>query len=315
MSPSRPTVTRRQFLAQAGAAAAYTRLAHAAAPAPILDAHIHLFDPTRAGGVPWPPPQDAIYKPALPARYQALAKPLGIVGAIAIEASPLATDNDWLLHAVRASPFMVGMIGDLPPTTPDFAAQLDRLHRDELFLGIRHGNLWQRSLAADLAHPALWPALQHLHEAGLVLEAANPDPELLGAVLSVAQRLPTLTVVIDHLPHMDLTAPALSILEELAQAPHVYIKLSEIPVLEHGSLVRDPNAYRDKLDRLWSLFGPARVIFGSDWPNSDHIAPLEETLGIVAAYMAGKTEAERHGYYFANSQAAYRWRPRSASAP
>jgi hypothetical protein len=31
---------------------------------PVLDAHIHLFDPTREGGVPWPEKTDAaIYKP------------------------------------------------------------------------------------------------------------------------------------------------------------------------------------------------------------------------------------------------------------
>jgi L-fuconolactonase len=36
---------------------------------PIIDTHIHLFDPTRTGGVPWPPQDDAvIFKSALPSR-------------------------------------------------------------------------------------------------------------------------------------------------------------------------------------------------------------------------------------------------------
>ena len=61
-------------------------------PIPIIDAHIHLFDPLRPGGVPWPEKTDTvIYKPALPDRYVQETAALGIVGAIAIEASPLAT--------------------------------------------------------------------------------------------------------------------------------------------------------------------------------------------------------------------------------
>ena len=35
---------------------------------PIIDAHVHLFDTSRPGGVPWPEKSDTvIYKPALPA--------------------------------------------------------------------------------------------------------------------------------------------------------------------------------------------------------------------------------------------------------
>ena len=46
---------------------------------PIIDTHIHLFDPTRTGGVPWPPKDDeVIYKPALPSRYEQLTQTLGV---------------------------------------------------------------------------------------------------------------------------------------------------------------------------------------------------------------------------------------------
>ena len=42
---------------------------------PIIDAHIHLFDPSRPGGIPWPEKDDkALYRPALPDRYEALAR-------------------------------------------------------------------------------------------------------------------------------------------------------------------------------------------------------------------------------------------------
>jgi L-fuconolactonase len=43
--------------------------AEAGSTVPIIDTHIHLSDPTRTGGVPWPPQDDAvIFKSALPSR-------------------------------------------------------------------------------------------------------------------------------------------------------------------------------------------------------------------------------------------------------
>lgn len=57
---------------------------------PIIDTHIHLFDTRRPAGVPWPDQADTVlYRPALPPRYNGLAMPVGVVGAIAVECSPL----------------------------------------------------------------------------------------------------------------------------------------------------------------------------------------------------------------------------------
>lgn len=61
---------------------------------PIIDCHIHLFDTWRPGGVPWPETTDtAIYKPLLPRGYARTARPVGVVSAIAIQASPLEGAN------------------------------------------------------------------------------------------------------------------------------------------------------------------------------------------------------------------------------
>ena len=174
----------------------------AAGPVPIIDAHIHLFDPLRLGGVPWPEKSDAaLYKPTLPARYVAETAELGIVGAIAIEASPLASDNQWLLNVAATNPVIVGVVGDLVPGSPAYMKDLERLHGNALFLGIRYGNLWNRDLAADLENPGFVDGLKMLAAAGLVFESANPDPRLIDAIVEVAERVPDLRIVIDHLPH------------------------------------------------------------------------------------------------------------------
>lgn len=310
----------------AGSALA-ARALPASHPIPIVDAHIHLFDPTRPGGVPWPEKTDtALYKPALPERYRALSAPFGVVAAIAIEASPLASDNDWLLDVARRHPLIVGVIGDLVPGSPSYLHDLDRLHADPLFLGFRYGNLWNRDLALDdldhdLDKPGFTDGLKALAQAGLVFESANPDPTLIRALVAISERVPDLRIIVDHLPHAPIpTDPAQrreydANLHRLAQNPRVYVKLSEIPVVENGKLQTDIGFYRASLDALWNLFGEDRVIFGSDWPNSDHVAPYAETMAIVRGYIAQKGMAAREKYYWKNSIAAYRWRSRRPDQP
>src|SRR5271157_3312870 len=120
---------RRTFLF-AAAGIAGLGAAPGATPIPIIDTHIHLFDPTRPQGVPWPEKSDAVlYKPALPERYRKIAVPLGIKGAIEVEASPWLEDNQWVLDVAAKDAIIVGTVGDLEPGKPDFRKQLERLDR------------------------------------------------------------------------------------------------------------------------------------------------------------------------------------------
>ncbi len=312
-------------------AAALQETAWAAAPAvslsiPVIDTHIHLFDPLRPGGVPWPPKDDAIYEPALPPRYAKVSAPEGVVGAIAVECSPLGSDNQWVLNVVAAHPVMVGMVGDLVPGSAHYERDLERLHADPHFLGIRYGNLWERNgaqddLAADLGKPGFVDGLKALAAAGLVLDSANPDPRLMEALLRVSQAAPELRMVIDHLPHCTAPTEAAaraqywSTLRELAQNPHVFVKLSEIPVRQKGRLETDPRFYAASLDALWDVFGEDHVLFGSDWPNSDHVASYAQTFGIVRGYVSRKSAEAQQKFFWKNSIAAYRWQPRRADQP
>ena len=287
-----------------------------------IDTHIHLFDTARAGGVPWPEKTDTeIYKPALPDRYEALTAGLGIVGAIAIEASPLPSDNQWLLNLVRNHPVIVGIVGNLVPSDDAFMDQLERLQGDPLFLGIRYGNLWKRDLDADLDSPGFVDGLKALAKAGLVLDTANPDAQLISAVVQVAERVPDLRIVIDHLPHAPIPTDAderdkyWANLKLLASSPRVFIKLSEIPVKANGKLVTDPQQYRASLDAIWDVFGEDRIMFGSDWPNSDHVASYAQTYSIVRGYMARKSPAAHEKFFWRNSLAAYRWKRRRENQP
>jgi L-fuconolactonase len=297
-------------------------LAEAASPPiPIIDTHIHLFDPGRPGGVPWPEKTDtALYKAALPDRYASIARPFGVVGAIVIEASPLASDNDWVLSVAAKHPIILGMVGDLIPGTPAYAKELERLHANPLFLGIRYGNLWDRDLAVDGQRPEFLAGLTMLAERGLVLDSANPDLSLIRAVARVADHLPQLRIVIDHLPSAKVpTVPGerdeyWSLLRHLAQGKNVFVKLSEVAaarVEQNGG----PTFNKDTLDGLWNIFGEDHVLYASDWPNSDHHATYAETITIVRDYVMAKGRESSEKFFWKNSVAAYRWRKRAPDQP
>jgi predicted TIM-barrel fold metal-dependent hydrolase len=295
-------IDRRTFLAGATLAAQSKAI-------PIIDTHIHLFDPTRPQGVPWPPKNDAVlYKPALPDRYRKIASRFGVVGAIEVECSPWLEDNQWVLDIAAKDSIIVATVGDLEPGKPEFRPQLERFRKNPIFRGIRYGNLWGRDLGSALAKPDFIAGLKALADAGLVLDTANPDPALLQAVIRITDRVPNLRVVIDHLPQLH----PLPDLTEFAKRPQVYIKVSEVLRRENGRVPSNLDFYRETLDRIWSVFGEDRLLYGSDWPNSDQWAPFDVELNVVRQFFRAKGRVAEEKYFSKNSVAAYRWVKREA---
>ncbi|MDQ6700474.1 MAG: amidohydrolase family protein [Acidobacteriota bacterium] len=314
-------MNRRAFLETAAGMACMEATAQAAS-IPIIDTHIHLFDPTRPEGVPWPDKTNAVlYRPALPDRYRKIAVPLGVVGAIEVEASPLLEDNQWVLDIAAKDKIVVGTVGDLEPGKADFRKQLARFHANPLFLGIRYGNLWGRNLSARVAEPGFISDLKALAEAGLSLDTANQNAELLAAVVRVTDGVPKLRVIIDHLPQFQppTEAGALknyrTMLREIGKRPQVYVKISEVLRRVDGRVPEDMSFYRARLDELFDIFGQDRVLFGSDWPNSDTWAPYPKVLNVVREYFTGKGQAIAEKYFWKNSVAAYRWVKREVNQP
>lgn len=291
-------------------------------PIPIIDTHIHLFDPTRPQGVPWPVKTDPVlYKPALPERYRRVTKGLGIVGALEIEASPWLEDNQWVLDVAAKDKIIVGTVGDLEPGKPDFRKYLDRFHRNPLFRGIRYGNLWNRNLGEQLSRADFISDLKALADADLALDSANPDPALIEALVRLTDRVPSLRVVVDHLPQLDPPTEKrareayMHNLRELGKRPQVYVKVSEVLRRVDGRVPTDLEFYKPRLDEIWEIFGRDRLLYGSDWPNSDKWGTYPQVLSIVRDYFTNKGRVVAEKYFWRNSVEAYRWVAREPLQP
>jgi L-fuconolactonase len=320
-------LSRRTFLtalAATTAAAADPRPASAqAAPAiPIIDTHIHLFDQTRPHGAPYSGPRGApgaAPVPAYPDRYRKLAVPLGVVGAIKVEASPWIEDNLWVLEVCERDPIMVAVIGNLEPDKPEFAEYLGRYRKHPLFRGIRYGNLWNRDIVTQSQNPVFLEGLKLLAQADLVLDTANPRVPLLESMLRISDAVPDLRIVLDHLPALapsDADRPGYdAALAQFAKRSHIYVKLSEIIHRENGVVVSDLGLMRARLDLLVQTFGEDRILFGSDWPNSDGVGPVDQVFAMAKAYFATKPRLVQEKYFWRNSVTAYKWVKRDPSQP
>ena len=287
---------------------------------PVIDTHIHLYDPSRPQGVPWPNKANKIlYQTSLPARYRKIAEPLGIVGAIEVECSSWLEDNQWVLDIAKDDSIMVGTVGRLVPGTPEFRPNLERFHKNPLYRGIRYG--LGRQAGKEFDRPDFVADLKALADADLVLDTANPSVALLADVVRVSDLVPNLRVIIDHLPQM------LRPTEPVAQAsydasmkafrdrPLIYVKVSEVLRRVDDKIPVDVEFYRPRLDEVLDVFGIDRVLYGSDWPNGDQWLPVPAGFKIVQEYFLGKGQAAAEKYFWRNSVKAYKWVKRTASQP
>ena len=161
-------LSRRTFLAgSALLASGFARAQQASIP--IIDTHIHFFDTTRPQGVPYPGPGKGPrgLPIADPEAYRKVAVPLGIVGAIEVEASNWIEDNLWVLEVSQKDPMIVGTVGNLEPDKPEFREYLGRYHKNPLFRGIRYGSIWGRDLVAQVENPTFVAGIKDLAAADL----------------------------------------------------------------------------------------------------------------------------------------------------
>ncbi|MFN0164963.1 MAG: amidohydrolase family protein [Bryobacteraceae bacterium] len=298
-------------------------------PFPIIDSHVHLYDPTRPQGVPWPSEkQKNLYRKFLPADYRKIAEPFGIAGMIEMECSTWVEDNYWVLDVAAKDPVVVGTIGYLHPGTADFREHLPRLRKNPLFRGIRI-RLWGRDIPGEARKPEFISDLKTLAESGLTLDVVGSASLLTDSIL-ITDKVPELRVVIDHLPGFPVPEEAAAraayavTLRELGKRPQVYAKFTEIfhriedsggPGGSGGRIPHELSFYRPRLDELYEVFGPDRLIFGSDWTTSEEMGTFAETLNVVREYFSSKEKDIAERFFWKNSVAAYRWVKRRTDQP
>jgi L-fuconolactonase len=226
---------------------------------------------------------------------------------VVVEASPWVEDNQWVLDLAKDHPIIVGLVGHLEPGTGDFAAHLTRFARNPLFRGIR---LSGNAIAAGLDNSAFLDGLGRLADAGLMIDSIG-GANVIAALLKLSDRIPKLKIAIDHMPGepggWQARDDARAGLRELAVRPQVYAKVSGVLKRINDRVPDDAASYRAALDEVWAAFGDNRVMYGSNWPVSDRMAPYATVLKVVREYVSVKGTAASAKFFAGNAKRCYGW--------
>jgi L-fuconolactonase len=282
----------------------------------IIDTHTHFYDPSRPQGAPWPPADNLLlYRTVLPHHWRTVAAPEGVTGAVVVEASVWLEDNQWVLDLASDDPTIVALVGHIEPNRPAFAQQVARFARYPRFRGIRCGG----NYFMDVTQGTFLTDMARLAALNLQLDVLVSHQHF-SEVITLAQRLPELRIVIDHIGHMPIDGQPIQPAwrdhyHRLADQPTIYMKVSAL--MEQSTIQPAPATvafYGPTLDVLWESFGADRLIYGSNWPVSDRSGDYARGIGMVKTYFAAKGTTAWEKYFWQNAQRVYQWPTRSEHA-
>ena len=230
----------------------------------MIDAHQHLWRIGR-NDCTWPMPDlAAIHRDYDVADLEAVARPLGVMGSVLVQSQPSDRDTDWMLEVAAGAPFILGVVGWADLKAPGAPERIAHLARQPKLKGLRP---MLQGLPEDwILDPAAEPPVRAMVEHGLVFDALV-FPRHLAALTTFARRHADLSIVVDHGAKPSIAEGVLDPwrdeMASLATLPNVTCKLSGL-LTEAGD--RPPEALAPYVQHLLAIFGPERLMWGSDWP-------------------------------------------------
>ncbi|KQV88892.1 amidohydrolase [Pelomonas sp. Root1237] len=231
-----------------------------------VDSHQHFWRLADREGQ-WPPASlQAIYRDFGPEDLAPHLQATGIDATVLVQSLPSIDDTRWMLALAERTPWVRGVVGWVDFKAADAAAQIDALAHHPLLKGLRP---MLQDLPEDnwIDDPACSPAAEAMQRHGLVFDALVL-PRQLPALCRFAARHPRLNLVIDHAAKPLIARgelePWRNDIAALAALPQVHCKLSGL--LTEAGERRDAAALSPYAQALWTLFGPRRLLWGSDWP-------------------------------------------------
>jgi L-fuconolactonase len=272
----------------------------------MIDSHQHFWDPAR-GDYGWLQPGSALYRTYQPEDLAPLLTAAGIQGSILVQAAPTEAETDYLLQLARATPWVLGVVGWIDLTARDTAYRIGERARDSLFVGVRPmlQNLSDRDW---ILKPDASAGLEALQARTLVFDALVQADQL-RTVATLADRYSRLSIVLDHAgkpPFADMSAMAFwrTDIRRLAQHANVACKLSglmtELPSCASSDSVDHC------IDELVDLFGPDRLLWGSDWPVATTATGYADWLNRCRDRVLARIPGHHEAMFGSNARRIYR---------
>ena len=246
----------------------------------VIDAHLHLWNTER---LPYEwlqrPENAAINRTFGVEDFRSRAARAGVDRAVLVQAADTAADTEAMFEIASGHPEIAGVVAWVPLDRPDEAAiQLDQLAARPGFAGIR--NLIHDQPDPDwLLRPLVGEGLALLEQQGIPFDVISVLPRHLRHVPVLSERYPALRMVLDHLAHpplggADPVGPGSwtdaahwgELITAAARNPLVFAKVSGLYPPDPSWTAED---LRGVVEFAFELFGPDRLMFGSDWPVAE----------------------------------------------
>jgi L-fuconolactonase len=253
----------------------------------LIDAHHHLW--RRDRGYPWldGPGLDALRRDFRVADLRSVIGPAGVARTVLVEAGREdAAEVTEFLAVAGAVEEIAGVVGWVDLTDPDLAGTLAR-HRagpgGRLLVGAR-SQVQGEPDPDHLRRADVLAGLTTVAAAGLAFDLVVRVDQL-PAAAHAAAAVPQCRFVLDHLGKPAIATGGYARWREaiapLARRPNVTAKLSGLVTeADHARwTVADLRPY---VATAYELFGPDRLMFGSDWPVCLLAAPYPRVVEALA---------------------------------
>jgi L-fuconolactonase len=188
-------------------------------------------------------------------------------GCVAVQAREDERENEFLLGLADAAPHLKGVVGWVDLAHPSAAASLDRWVLHPRFKGLRH--IAQGQPAGFLLRDSFVAGVGRLERLHLTYDILIYADQLREAATFVDRCSGHQRFVLDHIAKPRIAAgdlePWRADIRELARRPNVWCKLSGM-VTEAQAANWTPADIEPFMDAVLEAFGPARLMYGSDWP-------------------------------------------------
>ncbi len=275
---------------------------------PIVDSHLHLWDPAQIS-YPWL--SGALDRAFLPADFQAATGPVAIESLVFLEcaAAPHQALDEarWVLSQAKTEPRIAAMVCNASLEKGDAVrADLERLAATEKVRGVRR--IYQDEPdPAFCLRPDFINGVRALSDFGLSFDLCLKHPQL-QATIDLADACPNVPMVLDHIAKPGIAAglmqPWADQMHALAKRENVVCKLSGVAT--EAAAGWTPETLRPYMDEALEAFGPARLMFGGDWPVSTLAITYPAWVALVDDLTRDLSETEQRQIFRDTARSFYR---------
>ncbi|MGZ5329511.1 MAG: amidohydrolase family protein [Actinomycetota bacterium] len=253
----------------------------------VVDAHLHVWDLARSEYAWLTQDLGPLHATFTPEQAHAELEAAGIASAVLVQAEDSERDTELMLEAARRHPWVAGVVGWVQLDDPAVAErQLDRRQDDPRFRGVRH--LVHDDPRDDfLLLPPVRRSLGLLAELGIPFDVPDAWPRHLAATADLAAALGDLRIVVDHLGKPPYGGPDWKrwrdTLRKVAAHPNTTAKVSGLQVPGRPLAVSE---VRPAWEVALELFGPKRLMWGSDWPLTVLVGGYAHVWDVMSSLVA-----------------------------